>query len=538
MTALVTGRELPEMTSFSERLQRQGTMPLAWPLAFFLAVAVTLWPILSHTYLPMTDIPNHIARHYISTMSEGGPLSRYYEAAFAIVPNSSVDILWRIFGGMVGDPILFSRNLFAVYAVNLIAATAVLSRVLHGRWSLWSLTASLFVFNGNYFWGFENFLFSVPFMIWTLILWLRIEDKGTPLRMAVFVPVAALLYLMHFFAFAALAVAAFGREAQLLGDAGRGSVGRRLARGLPMGLPFLLPVLHTVWQQFGGEPSPQGNLTMMMRLPHFVDAIWSLFAQRTYSENGPITLGANVLIVLFIVIFATLAKKAGVRLIVAPQMKGPLIALTVAAVFCPYWLNGVAYVNLRLPFLVAVLLIASTRWMALDARKAVALAMVMAACIGLRAAQIERYTAHHDAEVRDFLQTVTDLPPGARLLPVRNNNHTSDPRVWHLQAYAVVANKVFIPTLFQGVHALKVRDEWLPISHPQWGAIAFAHLKNPTLLLDNPLQTMFWRDWTHDFTHLVLFDPMPAQDLADLPLREIARQGRFTLYEITTAAPL
>ena len=506
----------------------RANLPL---LAFFGVALLTLWPILSHLHLPLTDLPNHIARHHILSEGAAGPLAEYYSARLAIVPNAAADFLWYLAAGRI-DPVRFSQWVMAFYAVNLITAAMVLSRALHGRWSLWPLAAALLVFNGNYFWGFQNFLTAAPFVIWGLALWLVMEDRGLRLRLPIFALYAMAMFVMHFFAFAILAFAVAGREVQRVIEAAPRQSGRQLASRATMGLPFVLPVIWLAWGVLTSGPSIQGNWTTWPSWSTIILGIGSI-TEQTPAPSVAFNVSGLVILALMAFAFRTMRFSIGPRLVFAPQMRGPILALLLAGLCAPFWLNGVAFVHIRIPFLLVVLTIAATRWEGCSPMAGRLIALTVVSLVSLRAVQVEGITARHDAETRDFLATIATLPEGARLLPLRGPGMEADVRLSHLQAYAVPTRNAYVPTLFQGVHLLELHEEWRDIAHPQWAAIDIRWALDPTRDAGIHAQPQFWRDWTAQFTHAVLFDEVEPAMLARLPLTEIARQGRFTLYAVT-----
>lgn len=498
--------------------------------AFIFTIVIILWPILSHTYLPLADLPNHIARHYIINNPENNILNEYYQTKFLIVPNSAADLLWHLISNLL-SPVRFSQLTMAGYAVNFVISVTVLSRVLHGKWSLWSLTASLLVFNGNYFWGFQNFLTSSPFAIWGFILWITTEKTRLSLRLIILIPFIAMLYLMHFFAFAILAIMVFGRELQLLGTAERNLRYQAFLQSLTMFIPFLLPISHLLFEKIYGDLSKQPSLTMTMTSHQQFEALISILAQ--LPSTVEIKALSLILIVGILLLFTTAITKLPAKLIVNSKVKGALIALTVAACLSPSWLNDVAYVHIRIPFIIIALMFAASQWQGLSTRTGHVLAFIITIAITARAAQIEEITAKHDTEVRDFIETIEHLPEGARLLPVRAaGNEFKDVRLSHLQAYAVIERNAYVPTLFQGVHVLSIREQWRHISHPHWHAIDIRRLHNPKDYAGPFAQPQFWRNWQDDFTHVALFEPVESSLLEGLPIRIVNKKGNFTLFEI------
>ncbi|NNL18076.1 MAG: hypothetical protein HKP37_04970, partial [Boseongicola sp.] len=123
---------------------KSPNQPLYAALAFVIATLLTALPILIHLHLPLVDLPNHIARHYIST-APSEPLSTYYTYDLKLVPNAAADLAWIAFGGDM-DPTRFSQLTMAFYCASFIGATMLLSRQVHGRWSPWPAAAGLLVY--------------------------------------------------------------------------------------------------------------------------------------------------------------------------------------------------------------------------------------------------------------------------------------------------------------------------------------------------------------------------------------------------------
>lgn len=518
-------------TKFEEHVEPKilGTAGL-WPLiAFIFGALATALPILNHLYLPLIDLPNHIARLYITAAPPDGPLSTYYSSSKEFVPNSAADLIWRALR-FPGDPARFSQILLATYAVNFIAATMVLSRVVHGRWSVWPAAAALVVYSAPFFWGFQNFIFALPFCLYGLALWLWLEDRRWRVhRMAVFVPLALMLYLMHLFAFAILAIAVFGRELQ------RGlSEGRSLPRlGLLLAielLPFGIPVLWLALTLMSGQDTP-GASRIGFGSPEVL--FWAIVSPLAAPGNLGFSDFNALSLAGFALLIACLSRMffdRGTQLLLDPRMKGPVIALAVAAVLAPLCLNGVLFVHIRVPVVLVVLLIAGTSWRGMPVRQGALLALIFAALIGGRGAAFDRTAAVYEAEIADLAATTETLPAGARVLPLRAAGLQGDRRFFHLQGLLVSMRKAFVPTLFQGVHMLQVRERWADHAEPLQSSIDVRWLFTPLSKMES--HPNFVEGWERKFTHALLLDRTNTDALDDPRLMRLTGVGRFTLFEI------
>jgi hypothetical protein len=499
---------------------------IAWPaVAFFLAAIAVSAPILAHLHLPLVDLPNHLARLHIAAADPEGPLSVYYTYTAALVPNSAVDLAWRALG-YPGTPERFSQLMMALGAVNLIASSMVLARVVHGRWTCWSVASALLVFNGPFLWGFQNFFVSLPFCLYGLALWLHLEER-TRLRFILFVPFAIAIYLLHFFAFAILTVAILGREVQLL-LASAGSLRHRVALLILRMAPFAIPVLWLALLLVTSGPSEAPSRTSYGPFHLRIDSILSPLGGYVIEQRPEFWLGLAAWLFLFIS-FATILRRQGTRLVLSSKLYGPVFALAMAALLAPEWLNGVAFVHIRVPTVLFAVLLAGTTWVDLSGRNLMLLAAMVAFLMVGRSVAFERSAAQYTAEVADLIEVAEGLPAGARLISVRQAELEGDWRRGHMPSLLVGERSIFVPTLFQGVHAVRVLAPWQSHSHPAFHAPDIRRLENPDGF---PTDLPFVRDWQYKFTHLLFMDTMNETSIGLPHLTPLDRRGRFTLFGV------
>ena len=504
-----------------------------WPLiAFGVAAILTVLPILMHLHLPLVDLPNHIARHVILA-TKSGPLLEYYSISADLVPNSSVDLIWVMLG-FPTDAERFSQLMMAFYAASMIASTMILSRTVLGRWSVWPAVSGLLVFSGPFFWGFQNFLITVPFAIVGLALWLRLQRSPVLVRLGVFFPFAAVLCLMHFFAFLVLAIAAFGREAQIVITARHGR-GRALGVANLMALPFLFPIFGLLYLTLTGPASVAGSTTQFSWIEFKADLLTAVFAATNADVMPAVNLVGIVGFLGLTLCLLTLFRRKGARLAFSPVMAGPVLAMAVATLLSPTWLNGVALVHIRLPYILLLLLLASTSWRDVSVPLSRMLVAVFLVILTLRGLTFERFAAYHDADIRQLVSVLQDLQAGSRLLPLRAEGEQHDVRLSHAQAYAIIARGAFIPTLFQGAHAISLKEKWKEHADPVQSALEECHAL-PDLCAPKDESPVYMTNWRQKFTHVLLLDQNPSFLNSQPDLIPISQQGRFTLYRIVPQA--
>lgn len=511
----------------------KGLGRVFWTGTSFLIVALTVYPLLANEFMPMVDIPNHIARHFIAT-SEAGPLDDYYSYDIALVPNAAVDLAWILLGNN-SDPIAFSRYSMVFYCATLIFSTTVLAFTVHGRWTVWSLAAALVCYNANVFWGFQNYVVSVPFVILTLAAWLWSEKWSISKRLAILTLPVFILYILHFFAFIALAILVFGREIQRISeeDGVRGSVFRE---SVILSLPFLAMLGWLASDILLGPTNPAGSYTAFGELYRRTHALLSVsLAPGQLTSTAVRFSGFAILVFISILFFTAFSLRLNGERQIHNRLVGPLLAIVVASVLSPFWLNGVAWVNIRFPFIAVLILLAAIRFDGLPRNAALVFVIMLMGIVATRTVVLDRYFAQHDSEISDMLQLLDDVPGGARLLHLTIDWDTADTRLWHAAAYGVTRNNLFIPTLFQGVHALKVKPEWLDYTSPSLSAVPVALLDRESLSPALVERLGYLQDWHIKFTYVLLTDSRTS-NVVDFVGRSrlefLGSQGRFSLFRV------
>lgn len=506
------------------------TLPL-W--GFILTAVLLCVPILAHPHLPMVDLPNHIARLHIAANPES-VLNEYYSYILEFRTNVAVDVLWLSIGSWFLSAEEFSNIMFAVYAVGFLGSIMVLSRLVHGQWLMWPLVSNLVVFNAVYFWGFENYLITAAAALYMLALWLWMENQPNYVRILVFIPLCMLLYAMHILGLLILMATAFGREVQVVIEA-KGNWRQILRRNWVLSVPFLFPIGIVVYGILCKPPNIYGGAMrfgdLRTRLEVFTAPVSSVISDWSQAMN---LIGFTILYVI-LGLLLTSRRKEGARLHFNPRLRGPVIALCVLSLFLPDLLNGVAVVHLRFSFVLLGVIFAATTWVDLKPKHGAMLFAVMAVLSITRAVSVERTTSLHSQEITQLISVLDAVPPGSRVLPLRNMKLNPSPRLWHMQAYAVAEAESFIPTLFIGTHNLHLHEEW-------WDSAKAIERSTPGFLLLDPPRISKSRsslrnwtylyDWEQKFTHVLTLNTMEEDYFDEMPVHLLKSEGIFSVYEI------
>lgn len=508
------------------RRPEAGLAALAGTLALLI-----LLPVLLRPYLPFEDLPNHIARRALMAAPEG-PLAEYFTFRPGLGTNMAADLLWQVFGPLLGDPARFARLTAAVAMLGFPLSVAVLHRVVQGHWSGWPLASALLVHNANFLWGFENFVLTLPLALLGLALWIGTRDRGVALRIVATLGMVAALYLGHLLALLAYALLVGGYEA------GMALRGRRIdlrAVNWP-GLAVVAAACLAHLRLMAEAPAPgYGSETTFGTLAQRLEIVTSPFGTMgTGSLLQPLA-GMAPWIIGLAVLLLIAARRAGVALRLAPALRGPLIVLGLAVLLMPAQLQGVYLTHLRFPTLLVGLALAAIDPALPGPRVKAALAVLLVLLVAGRSLILDRAAGAYAAEVAALERVAADLPAGARVLPVvMAGLQPQTTKHFHTQAYLVPRAQAFVPTLFVGgSHSLVMAEGWQDLSAPQPSAVPFPVLMRADWPEAFNEPWAFVPGWQGRFTHILVLGPMTEAEAARLPARRIAQDGAFTLFAVT-----
>lgn len=175
--------------------------------ALFIAVTVLLMaPLAFAEYLPMPDLPGHIARlHILLNYYKIPEFQKFYALNLRPVPNLALELI------ILPLAHLMSLSSAARVCVALtVAAFALgcwtLSKSIHGRITPFAVLALFALYNSTFFYGFISFHFGVGLALTALGLWYRWRERWTFPKVAALTAFAILIYLCHLGGYMYLAI--------------------------------------------------------------------------------------------------------------------------------------------------------------------------------------------------------------------------------------------------------------------------------------------------------------------------------------------
>jgi hypothetical protein len=510
-------------------------------LALFLTACI---PIFSFEILPLSDLPNHLARIYILDHLGSDPvLQKYYVVHWRLFSFQSTDLilpsLTHVLGLSLGHH-LFVATAFAL----LLGGTIAIHRVLFGRVGLWPAAVVLFLYNFPLIGGQISFVFSTGVSLLLFAAWLASARTSSFVRIPFFIVASFVLMLFHFFAFSAYALLVMSFA---LGKAWRAPGNRLKLRILiEAGLPFVVPAICFL-MSFGKTitgGSFWGNI--------FAKAVAVLAPVINYGRWPDIILALGVIVALW-----WLNRRRAVAL--APDMRFPAFVLVIAAIAMPRLLQGVHAVDLRLPTLLAFLLVASNELRLGSRRNWLFFVAGVFALLAVRVGSTMVEWTRIDADYREFRAADDKLERGSRVAVIPlGGDFRADPApllpYGFIATFAVIDRQIFLPVLYTAATPLELtaegralngnepaRDRKVPEWHPadptfagvdqetlrqvQWAAQRMSEEDSFTSWID-------WSDWPEHYDYIVDFhlgrpgNPVPAL------LTELWRGSYFTIYRI------
>jgi hypothetical protein len=241
----------------------------------------------------------------------------------------------------------------------------------------------------------------------------------------------------------------------------------------------------------------------------------------------------------------------------AAEMRWPVLALVVAAIAMPRMLQGVLGADLRIPCLLAFLLVAASDVAFRTRRQILAFAAGVTVLLLFRVATLTDQWRVFDADYREFRAAAASIDRGSRVvvIPVDLDERADRPRLpyWYLASLAVIDRSVFLPHLYTIATPLRFTDgraadlvgPALAARRSAWqpGMKEFAAADAETIgavgtviqrmapwdMVTNPID---WSDWPEQYDTLIDLDFGKKENPVPALLTEVRRGAIFTIYRI------
>lgn len=523
------------------------TQPLMLAGVYALCAVAIVWPLVLVDVPALVDYPNHLARmHIIGNYDASPALQRNYTIDWSVVPNLAMDLIVPLLAPVFG--LQLAGKIFLALTVCLpVAGVMALRHVVHGHIGIWPVAAILFVYNYAWIWGLLNYLFGLGLSLLAFAGWIASAKLARPLRLGLFTAAAVVLFFCHFFAFAVYGLLVLGFEtwlywAQTQHAKQEHATSPRLNFLWSMGqfaAPALLLLLVPTWD--GVKVTAYGSLGHKI-----VAAASPLLSYFTVQDVIALLLVASLTLWLFL----------SRRLTITPMLRWPIALLLMVAVLMPHSVQSNWLTDIRLPPVLALILVAAATWKAPSQRWIVACVFVVALAWVGRTVEIVNTWRAFDLQYAEFREVAKAIPRGARVLTVQSAAPDDSPAVarpnfmspyYHMVSLAVIERDVFTPTQFtnraaQPVQAApQVKDIDAPFARPITPEMLAAGIdperSSEMLAMAKSRNTpAFWKDWPKTFEYVVFVNWGRHTNPAPRHLRSVARGSFFEILEIIPAS--
>jgi hypothetical protein len=470
-------------------------------------LAATLIPLLLTAHLPLSDLPNHLARQFVLRDWAASPtLQTYYGYDWALVPNLALELFVTALRPLVS--IELAMRLFCMATVAMLfLGTRAVNRALAGPGSRLYRAAPLLCYGGPFQFGFLSFCFGVGLSLLFFALYLRLREGRAPPFVATMLAASFLLLLCHLAAFGLFALATAGHALGAeVARRERGFLPRIFRAGLIHAVFLVPPFL--VFMALSPTAGEHGTVDW----PSLREKIESIVAITLFSAP-------RIELALLAAAFAGLA----IGLVVGALRFTPTAWAILALMACawmamPRGMIGSGYLDYRLPWAISFYALASLRPGPRWARWGVPLGTGFLLLAAARVATIAMFWLSWEPLLARIDGDFARLPEGARLMVVDGGgtsvSATRAPSLLHVASYAIIRAHAFEPNFYASISGQMMRFQ------PAW---------KPLMRIGNPrsIETI---DPAYD--HLLVLEPATAHLAPGLPIRRIDGTDRFTLYAI------
>jgi hypothetical protein len=428
----------PVRTAAATATPRQAS-PINQAAIDILVALVCILPLLLTAHLPLTDLPNHLARQYILRDWADSPiLQQFYTIHWALVPNLALEIVVIALRQVM--PIDLAVRAFCIVTVLLLfLGTRLVNRTLSGGSSRAYRVAPLLCYGGPFQYGFLSYCFGIGLALLLFGVWLRLAERQVIARIPFLVTSGFALMLCHLTAFGLFAVAV-GLSELAISDPWRA------IRRVVLPVACLTPVF-ALFLWFG--PTGGNAADNVIRFSSAHEKLRSLLSVTFFTSPKQ---EAALLLLAIAGLAAALVTRT---LRVHPTGLRIVAAMTLVWLVMPNVALGASFIDYRFPWAIAFFLLASLmpgpRYGALANPFAAGFAVLAAGRIALIAVLWLTW----EPTLAAIDQALANLPPGSRVMPIQGVPPSGipfrQPDLANVASYAVARRQAFDPGMFASI---------------------------------------------------------------------------------------
>lgn len=411
-----------------------------------LIAVLCILPLLLTAHLPLTDLPNHLARQFILRDWSSSPyLQTFYDVRWALVPNLALEI-FVLAARRVMSIDLAVRAFCIVTLLMLFLGTRLVNRELSGGQSRLYRVAPLLCYGGPFQYGFLSYCFGIGLALVLFGFYLRIRRQSVVALIGFLLASSFALLLCHLAAFGLFAVAV-GSCALTDGLASTKAGTRRLP----------------------GDVIKRGSVALCGLLPMFLVFLWFSPTTGTVTDNA----------IHFSSLHEKLRSLASITLFTSPKLEAGLLALAMAglaaallsrtirvhriglvavAAMLVIWLllpniaMGAAFIDYRVPWAIAFFLLASLMPGRRYPRWSVPCSWYFTVLVLARIGLIAGLWLTWEPTLAAIDRTLASLPSGTRMMVIEgrlpDGTFFRQPDLANVASYLVARRQAFEPGMF------------------------------------------------------------------------------------------
>lgn len=228
-----------------------GAVEKVWwekPWLLVLVAMASAIPLVWPEIPPLVDVPGHIGRYKVELdLPSSATLKKYFDFQWSLAGNLGVDLLIIPLRPLFGLELATKLIVIAIPILT-VAGLLWVAVEIHGRVPPTVLFAIPFAYGYPFIYGFINFSLSMALALLAFALWLRLGDRPSGMRAAIFVPLSLIVWVAHAFGWGVLALLIWSSELIRARDRHLGMARAAAAAALaclPLAPPLLLML---VWR--------------------------------------------------------------------------------------------------------------------------------------------------------------------------------------------------------------------------------------------------------------------------------------------------
>lgn len=411
-----------------------------------LIAAICILPLLLTVHLPLTDLPNHLARQYILRDWSGSPyLQTFYAVHWALVPNLALEI-FVLAARQVMSIDLAVRMFCIVTVIMLLLGTRTVNRELSGGQARIYRVAPLLCYGGPLQYGFLSYCFGIGLALVLFGCYLGLRTRPIALLIGFLLASGFALLLCHLAAFGLFAVAVGTFE--LTSSFVSGGGGRAI---------------------FSGQLIKRALMAVFGLVPMFLVFLWFSPTTGTATDNAIhfSTLHEKLRSLAAITLFTSPKLEAGLLALAAAGLAaalltrtvsfnrlglGVVVAMLIVWLVMPNIAIGAAFIDYRLPWAIAFFVLASLMPGRRYQRWSTPFSRYFAVLVVARIALIAALWLTWEPTLAAIDRTLSKLPAGTRMMVIEGRSpdgtFVRQPDLASVASYLVVRRPAFEPNMF------------------------------------------------------------------------------------------